>query len=64
MLVSARDETVLRETAREIGERTGAEVDYQVADLRRAGDIRALVGRILVTNAGGPLLEPSDTVGA
>ena len=72
VMVSARDEAVLRETAREIGEVTGAEVDHQAVDLVRADDIRALVGRtaerfggvdVLVTNAGGPPAGTFDTVG-
>jgi 3-oxoacyl-[acyl-carrier protein] reductase len=72
VMVSARDEAILRETAKEVGEVTGAEVVYQVADLSRTNDIRALVGRIaeqlgamdiLVTNAGGPPAGTFDTGG-
>lgn len=72
VMVSARDEAVLREAAREIGEVTGTEVEHHAADLVRADDIRALVGRtaerfggvdVLVTNAGGPPAGTFDTFG-
>lgn len=63
VMVSGRDEKTLAETAREIRDSTGAEVDYRVADLARAGDIEDLVGAaaerfggidVLMTNTGGP----------
>ena len=63
VVISSRDEEALSETANEIREETGAEVDFRVADLTSAGDIQALVshaaGRfggvdVLVNNTGGP----------
>lgn len=72
VMVSGRDDASLAETAGEIRETTGAEVDHHVADLTRAEDIRALVERtaerfasidILVTNAGGPPAGSFDTIG-
>ncbi len=72
VVISARDEATLARTAEEIHETTGAEVDHHAADLMRADDIRALVGRtaerfggvdVLVTNAGGPPVGTFDTVG-
>lgn len=63
VVISSRDEEALSQTAAEIGEETGAEVDYRAADLTSAEEIRALVshaagrfGRldVLVNNTGGP----------
>ena len=63
VVVSSRDEEVLSETAGEIREETGAEVDYRVADLNSADDIEALISHavdrfggvdVLVNNTGGP----------
>jgi len=71
VMISGRDETSLAETAGEIREDTGAEVDHHTADLTRVDDIRALVGRTaerfggvdtLITNAGGPPAGSFDTV--
>ena len=71
VMISGRDETSLAETAGEIREDTGAEVDYHAADLTRVDDIRALVERTaerfggvdtLITNAGGPPAGSFDTV--
>ena len=44
-MISARDEATLVETAGEIREATGAEVDHHAADLIRPDDVRALVKR-------------------
>jgi 3-oxoacyl-[acyl-carrier protein] reductase len=64
VVVSSRDGEALSETAGEIREETGAEVDYRAADLTSAGDIEALVSHavdrfggvdVLVNNTGGPL---------
>ena len=72
VMISGRGEPALRETAKEISEATGAEVDHHAADLTRADDIRALVQRtaerfggvdVLVTNAGGPPAGTFGTVG-
>ncbi len=69
IVVSSRDEGALSETAGEIRQETGAEVEYRVADLSSAEDIEALVshaaGRfggvdVLVNNTGGP---PAGTFG-
>jgi 3-oxoacyl-[acyl-carrier protein] reductase len=63
VMVSSRDEDALARTAAELRDATGAEVDYRVADLSRAGDVEDLVRRtaerfggldVLVTNTGGP----------
>lgn len=71
VMISARDESALAETAEEIREATGAEVDHHAADLTRTDDVRALVERtaerfgavgILVSNAGGPPAGSFDDV--
>jgi 3-oxoacyl-[acyl-carrier protein] reductase len=63
VVISSRAEKALSKTAGEIGEETGAEVDYRAADLTSAGDIEALVSHavdrfggvdVLVNNTGGP----------
>jgi 3-oxoacyl-[acyl-carrier protein] reductase len=72
VMVSGRDDASLSETAGELREATGAQVDHHVADLTRAEDIRALVERtaeifggldVLVTNAGGPPAGSFDVFG-
>lgn len=71
VMISARDETALAQTAGEIREATGAEVDYYATDLTRVDDVRALVKHtaerfgdvdVLVSNAGGPPAGSFDTV--
>jgi len=71
VMLSARDEAALAQTAEEMSENTGAEVDYCATDLTRADDVRALVRRtaerfggvdVLFTNAGGPPAGSFDTV--
>jgi 3-oxoacyl-[acyl-carrier protein] reductase len=71
VMISARDETALAETAGEIREATGAQVDHHAADLTGVDDVRALVKRtaerfggvdVLVSNAGGPPAGSFDTV--
>lgn len=63
VVVNGRREDLLRQTAKEIAERTGGEVELVVGDVSRAEDCRRLIehavecfGSIsaLVTNAGGP----------
>jgi 3-oxoacyl-[acyl-carrier protein] reductase len=63
VVISSRDETTLSQTAAEIADETGAEVEPYAADITRAGDIRALFSHaaqrfggldVLVNNAGGP----------
>jgi len=63
VMISARDEAALAQTAGEIRETTGTEVAYCATDLTRVDDIRTLVRRtvelfgvlhILVSDAGGP----------
>ena len=63
VVISSRDEDTLAQTAAEIKEETGAEVEHHAADITRAGDVRALVSfaaerfggvDVLVNNTGGP----------
>lgn len=63
VVISSRDEEALAATASEIGDETGAEVEYRAADLANAADIEALVAHaterlggidVLVNNTGGP----------
>jgi 3-oxoacyl-[acyl-carrier protein] reductase len=63
VVISSRDEEALAGAAAEIGEETGAEVEYRAADLTNAGDIEALIRHaldrfggidVLVNNTGGP----------
>ena len=71
VVISSRDESVLSRTAVEMREKTGARVDFFVADLGRDEDIRALVEStverfggvdVLVNNAGGPPAGGFDVV--
>jgi 3-oxoacyl-[acyl-carrier protein] reductase len=43
VVISSRDEDTLAQTAAEISEETGAEVEHRAADITRAEDVRALV---------------------
>ena len=63
VVISSRDEASLADTAAEIAEETGAEVEYRAADLTSGGDIEALIRHaldrfggidVLVNNTGGP----------
>jgi 3-oxoacyl-[acyl-carrier protein] reductase len=63
VVISSRDEENLSQTADEIREETGAEVEYRVADLTNAEDIEGLISLaverfggidVLVNNTGGP----------
>ncbi len=63
VVISSRDEENLYQTAGEIREETGAEVEYRPADLTNADDIEALISHavdrfggidVLVNNTGGP----------
>jgi 3-oxoacyl-[acyl-carrier protein] reductase len=63
VVISSRDRESLSETAADIREETGAEVEYRAADLTSAGDIEDLVSQaverfggvdVLVNNTGGP----------
>jgi 3-oxoacyl-[acyl-carrier protein] reductase len=63
VVISSRDEENLSQTAAEIREETGAEVEYRVADLTNADDIENLISHavdrfggidVLVNNTGGP----------
>ena len=63
VVISSRDEETLSETAAEIREETGAEVEPYAADITRAEDVQALFSHaaerfggldVLVNNAGGP----------
>ena len=53
VVISSRAEKALSKTAGEIGEETGAEVDYRAADLTSAGDIEALVSHAVDRFGGG-----------
>lgn len=48
-MISGRDETSLAETAGEIGEDTGAEVDHHAVNLTRADVIRVLVEHLALS---------------
>lgn len=53
VVISSRDEEALSQTAAEIREETGAEVDYRAADLTSAEEIRALVAYAAERFGGG-----------
>ena len=63
VVISSRDEGPLAETAADIAEETGAEVEPRAADITRAEDVQALFSHttdrfggldVLVNNTGGP----------
>lgn len=69
VVISSRDAEALAQTAAEVREETGAEVDHLAADLTRAEDVDALISfaaerfggvDVLVNNTGGP---PAGTFG-
>jgi 3-oxoacyl-[acyl-carrier protein] reductase len=70
VVISSRDEETLAQTAAEIADETGAEVEPRAADITRAQEIQALVSHaadrfggldVLVNNTGGP---PAGTIRA
>ena len=72
VVISSREEETLAKTASEIGEQTGAETEYCVADLTKAGDIGGVISHaverfggvdVLVTNSGGPPAGTFDKFG-
>ena len=72
VVISSRDEETLAKTASEIGEQTGAEIEYCVADLTKAKDIGGVISHaaerfggvdVLVTNSGGPPTGTFDKFG-
>lgn len=58
VIIAARREEVLAEAASEIGEATGAKVEFDLVDIRDRETVEALAGRhpnvdLLINNAGG-----------
>jgi 3-oxoacyl-[acyl-carrier protein] reductase len=63
VVISSRDEESLAGTAAQIGEETGAEVEYRAADLTSAGVIEALIRHALNRFGGIDVLVNNNTGG-